>query len=265
MAGVALACAVLGCASFKKQPADTWAAQKAKLKQAAAQDTARTAEHGNAAMVLEKSNGPRKPSAAFCVALGNLKMDCSNEPERTPAHVEQFRDQARKIYQKALEIDPKNIPAHLAMARLYETIGDRTQALVYYHKAIKLAPKDGSIRSELGWSHARAKEWDTAIENLRIAVSLDPENRQYGKTLGFLLARAGRFEDSLSQLKKVYKSEAEAHYNIACMLYQLNQDEASKQHLRQALLLDPKLEDAQHLLASLDTPPGVIHADHPQR
>jgi tetratricopeptide (TPR) repeat protein len=213
-----------------------------------ADTTAPTSAHQPA----ENDSAKRAPKASTCVAFGAFSERCAADTTKYSA-VERDRlyDQARKAYQQALSIDPTNLEALSALARLYAKIGDREKAVATYEKAVRANPKKMELWYELGMSHAQQKEWDAALQNLRKAVELDPENRTCARSLGFCLARAGQIDESVAVFAK-FDGEAAAHYNVARMLHHMNQDDLSKQHLRLALQLQPDLTAAQQLISSLE-------------
>jgi tetratricopeptide (TPR) repeat protein len=194
---------------------------------------------------------PRDLKPATLVAYANLKEKCAAEPDQLDIDRERLREAARQAYVRALEIDGKYIPAHLGLANWYDTVGNHGKAIATYQQVLKLAPKDQSVPYQLGMCHARHQEWEAAIDSLRKASEIDPDNRQCTKTLGMCLARAGHVDDSVACLEKV-QSKAEAQCTVARMLYQMNQDEACKQHVQLALQLDPNLAKAKELLAELE-------------
>jgi tetratricopeptide (TPR) repeat protein len=201
----------------------------------------------------EADKPKRQPQPATLVSFGNLYEKTARDENTPPDKRDQLLEQARKSYQQALKIDPKHVPALLALARLYESTDDHTRALATYTKALKEKPKDASIWCDLGMAHARRKEWDQAVTALRKATELDPEDKQYCNYLGFTLARAGMYEESYSAFRKT-QGEGVAHYNVARMLQHVQQVDLSKQHLRLALEADPRLAQAQQMLAQLESP-----------
>src|ERR1700754_634669 len=56
---------------------------------------------------------------------------------------------AMEKLQKALQFDPKYVPAHTVIAVLYERINDPASAELHYRKAIELEPKTGSNNNNL--------------------------------------------------------------------------------------------------------------------
>jgi tetratricopeptide (TPR) repeat protein len=194
----------------------------------------------------------RQPLPATCVAFGELQESAAADSTRSPAEQEQLRNKARLAYQQALQASPNDLPALLALARLYMSEGDYERALATYERAIAAHPKDAKPRYELGMCNARRKKWDLALENLKKAIELDPENRSYQRTYGLCLARAQRPEESFKALAKL-EGVVEAHYDLARMLHHLDQDDAAKEHLRRALAQKPEHLEAQQLLEALES------------
>lgn len=198
----------------------------------------------------EPEEAPRQPQAATCIAFGTFAEKSAGEETCTPAARDRLRDQARKAYQQAMRIDPNNLQAQVALARLYATMGDPARAVATYRKALEGHPKEGSLWQELGMCYARTKEWEPAIESLQRAVSIDPEERSYTRALGYCLARAGRYDESFTAFARV-EGEATAHYNVARMLHHMEQESLARQHLQMALAVNANLEPARELLAEL--------------
>jgi tetratricopeptide (TPR) repeat protein len=194
---------------------------------------------------------PKELKPATLVAYAALKERSAVDAEQSQNDRERLREAARQAYLRALELDPKYIPAHIGLANWYDTAGNHEKALATYAQAAKVAPKDKGLWFQLGMCHARHKEWDLAIESLRKAHELDPDNRPCTKTLGLCLARAGRCDESVNCLEAV-ESKAEAECTVARMLHHMNQDEASRQHAQLALQSNPTLTEARELLEEIE-------------
>jgi len=200
-----------------------------------------------------ESDQPKELKPATLVAYANLKEKCAAEPDQTEVDRERLREVARQAYLRALDIDAKFIPAHVGLANWYDTVGNHSKALATYQQVLKFAPKDKTVWYQLGMCQARHQDWEPAIDSLRKAHEIDPDNRQCTKTLGLCLARAGHIDESLACLENVV-SKAQAHCQVARMLYQMHQDEASKQQLQLALQFDPNLPAARELREELELP-----------
>lgn len=199
----------------------------------------------------ENSRFRRKPTASTCVTIAEYREAAAADSGIPPAQVDSLREEARKLYQQALTLDAKYLPAYRGLARLYEARGDYERAVATYQAAIKKHPKEASLWFDLGMCQARRKDWEPSLASLRKAVELDPENRIFCKTLGLCLARAGRYDESFNFLKGIV-GEAQAHYDLARMLLHLNEPEGAQRHLTLALQVNPEMEAAQELLANLN-------------
>jgi tetratricopeptide (TPR) repeat protein len=188
---------------------------------------------------------------ATYVAFADYRASASCTQGINPAEQQQFREEAKLSYLKAIEVDPNHLPAYLGLARLQQTCEDHGAAAATYERALRLRPQDSSLWFEHGICQCRAKNWNAAIQSLRKACELDPANRQYATTLGFTLARAGMYNDSFAVLARQF-GEARAHSDLARMLHHLNQPELARQQAMMALSKDPLEQAARTLLASLD-------------
>lgn len=199
------------------------------------------------------------PKASSCVAGAELLRVEANAPKYTQPQRDEFRERARKGYQQALTLEPKNSAAQLGLARLYHDMNDHDRTVAAYQKALKQEPKNVTLLFELGMVHARAKEWEAALIHLKAALDLEPENGQCATTFGHCLARAGRIDEALDVFRKTV-GEAKAHYNLARMLHHMNQDDLCRQHLDLAMRADPQLTEAREMLVQLNTRPAQTTA-----
>jgi tetratricopeptide (TPR) repeat protein len=206
-----------------------------------------------AEITKEKPGPSRPPQPATLIAYGNLYERSAAEPNYSSAERDQLLGQARRSYQQALKVDPKNVSATLALARLYANSNEAENAVLTYRKALELDGKNAAVWHELGMYQARLKNWQAAVEGLNTAVQLDPSNKQYSQSLGFCLGRAGYFAESYKVFQQL-EGDASAHYNVGRMLAHVNQPELAKQHLRLALQANPQMVRAQEALDELETP-----------
>lgn len=188
--------------------------------------------------------------------------------EPPPPNRDQLLDMARIRYQRALKKDSKNKGALLGMARMYARLGDRERATEAFNKCMQVHPKDPEILYEMAQMHARWKDWAGAVTRCDAALKLDPENRIYRKTMGFCLARDGRWEDARAVLCQIMP-EAQARYNIAHVMDDMNYLKESRQELQLALQADPNFAPARDILAALeqggpaDQPRTAVPAQEP--
>jgi tetratricopeptide (TPR) repeat protein len=195
------------------------------------------------------------------VKLGALKEQAADDPDKSQVERDAFRYQARQSYQKAIDQDPKCVPAYLALAGSYWATSEQDKAFAVFDKAMKANPKNSQLYFELGTVQLRAKDWTSALDNLSKACQLDPENKHYQKTYALALARNGRFDDGYNVLAKCM-SESEARFNIARMLNHVGQTDASQRQLEMALKSNPQYMPAREMLDEMNTASTVKAAKY---
>jgi tetratricopeptide (TPR) repeat protein len=194
-------------------------------------------------------DGKRVPRVA--VAMAAYKEADARAMDRNPETQFKVRDQARKLYQEAIRLDPNFVEAHRGLARVYVDLGDFPRAQDTLHKAQAKFPKHSIFWYEQAQLHNRKKEFPAAIGALNRALEMDPENRTYITTLGMTLARTGHTDQAVQALSRSM-GPASANYNVARMLIHLNRPTEAQHHLRVAVQQNPNLEAARQMLSQME-------------
>lgn len=204
-----------------------------------------------AAVAVDAPKADPKRTPRVIVAFAKFKEDEAKTMGRDPEQQFKLRDQARQLYQEAIKADGSILDAHRGLIRVYVDIGDFDRAQETVKKAMARFPKEAAFHYELAQMHNRKKEFPEAVKCLNVALEMDPENRQYITTLGFTLARSGQIDQGFAMLSRSM-GVASAHYNIARMLLHINRTQEGMDHLRQAVALNPNLDNARQLLIDLE-------------
>jgi tetratricopeptide (TPR) repeat protein len=216
------------------------------------------------APVVAKNDGPKRtPQATTALAFGKLKeVDADSESAKSNPELQaRLRDEARRAYQKALEIDKNNLEAARRLAGLYVKTGDYDRAFELYRKAIKNNPKEAILLYDLGMAHKRRQEFPDSLRCFTKALEMEPQNRDFLKMVGFTLAWTGKCDQALSYLERAYGgNKALAHCNIARVLIEQHEDQRAREHLAIARRESPDLPEANALLAWLDKSPRAAGA-----
>lgn len=157
-------------------------------------------------------------------------------------------------YDRALDIDPKDLSALLGLAQMYDRIGRYEEALVFYGRAIKVAPDNATIHNDLGLCLARSDNMKDAAAAMRRAVSLDPKKVLYRNNLATVLLELGRVDEAYETLESVHGA-AVAHYNVGFLLNKKQRQAEALKHFELAATLDPSLKEAHQWVASLGGKP----------
>lgn len=162
--------------------------------------------------------------------------------------------QAKRQYEKALELDPRDVNTLVAMARFCDRQGQADEALRRYQQAHKLAPANTIVLNDLGLFHARHGNLDAALEALDQAVRLDSRNVRYRNNLAATMIEARRVAEAVDVLRVVHP-EAVALFNTACLLAMKNETQPAAALLEQSLRIDPSQVAAREMLQQLRSAP----------
>jgi TolB-like protein/class 3 adenylate cyclase/Flp pilus assembly protein TadD len=172
--------------------------------------------------------------------------------------------QARQMYEKAIELDPRYAGAYAGLGWAYWVDWfflwnpDRVQAL---ERASELAQKAVALNDSLpephvvlGWVYLWKKQYEQAIAEVEKAIALDPNNAGSYLTLGTILVDAERPEEGIGLIEKAMRLNP--HYPVD-YLHQLGwayrmagRCEEALTPLKRVLTLEPNYNPAHVNLAA---------------
>jgi Flp pilus assembly protein TadD len=109
--------------------------------------------------------------------------------------------QAAAAYQRALAIDPNNVTALRGLANAELQVGDPQAAISTLRSAAAIHP-DWRTQNSLGVAYDMMGDFPSAQDAYRQGLTLAPENLQLTSNLGLSLALSGRFDEALPILEK---------------------------------------------------------------
>jgi tetratricopeptide (TPR) repeat protein len=153
--------------------------------------------------------------------------------------------QAEADYQQAVQLDPNNSRAHVALANAYLAEKKNDQAKAELMKALELDPKSAGGHAALGDLYLDAGETGAAEEQYRAAVALDTGNPAYRIMLARVLTRTNKLGAAEVELRTAVGLEprnAAAHYALASLLMaEPNRQEEAQIEMAAAQALNPNL------------------------
>lgn len=158
--------------------------------------------------------------------------------------------EARKSYQEALELQPKEVEALLGLARVDVAAGQLDQAEINFKKAVKVAPSSSQAAFSLGEFYASQNRWNEASEILTKAMLAEPDNTQSRYALAVALAHTGKVDAALPHFIRTV-GDAEAHYNVGLILQGEGKLDDAERHFEMAVTKKPELVAAQNWLAHI--------------
>lgn len=207
------------------------------------------------------STPTKKPAAATVPKNDPIALATKTAPPDAELYVSLAKLQERsgntagaiEEYNKALDAEPKSLPAMLGLARLYDRQGRYDDALKLYRTAVELHPENAAVANDFGLCLARSGNIQESARVLRKAVSLDPEKVLYRNNLATVLVELDRADEAYQTLIAAH-GEAVAHYNVGFLLNKRDTDSAKAaayKHFLAASQLNPNFKEAEQWLTVL--------------
>ncbi len=209
-----------------------------------------------------KSNEPKKTDAESTLKSDPISLQFASGPPSAALYLSMAQlsdqgghvDQARSLYQKALELEPRNADCLLGLARLEDREGNLQKALQIYQQVVTENPNDARPLNDLALCHARNGQLDISLQLLDKAVRMRPDKELYRNNIAKVWIEKNRLDLASKHMQAVYEP-AVANYNMAVLLHQRGRSAEAVPYLNLALAGNPQLENAKALLASItDTP-----------
>jgi len=124
-------------------------------------------------------------------AAAREELDAAIELEEADTY------QARRAYERALELDPELVDAWVNLGRLAHEAGDPREALRLYGQAISLAPEDALIHFNMAVALEDVQGTSPALSHYQRALELDPSFADAHYNLAGLYEQLGRETDAL--------------------------------------------------------------------
>jgi tetratricopeptide (TPR) repeat protein len=163
-----------------------------------------------------------------------------------------------KLYEKAVDKDPKFVEAYDDMGVAYRKLGDFKNAIKNYEKSIELYPNGIMAHQNLGVIYSIQKDYKKAIESYERSQKIDPENSEGYYGLINVYLNMGDYKNAIKNAQKtleIYEATnnpylVDAQYMLGLSYYYDNDKKNAKTYLEMAkkngVNVDPKmLKDVQ--------------------
>jgi len=141
-------------------------------------------------------------------------------------------------HERALEIDPRLVQAHINLISLYGRLGQADQADRHYRKAVEMNPHLADSHYNFGvLLHGRQK-YREAGEAFGKALEASPAYPEAHNNLGYVREREGRFEEALAHYRAAIENKPNyrlAHFHLGRLLLHRGRTAEALEHLRQTL------------------------------
>lgn len=189
------------------------------------QRTTRPQDFAKAASTCTRLVGRDELNAEAYVALGTLNRLSGDFEE------------ARGMFDRALEISPTFEPALYGMARAIEGLGRYAEAEQYYLQAAQFEPGYWQVYNGYGGYLKRGGRLDEAIEQYRKVIQLAPDNLAGWGNLGATYFDSDRWDEALQAWQRGIEIEPDpiGYLNVGTAQYYLGDLAAAERSFRAGL------------------------------
>ena len=210
------------------------------------------------------------------IRLEAAELDHSDrELQEEAAHnAEQSHDVARAIaiYERLVRVDPEELRYRRTLAKAYDTAGIQREAIFSYQEIINRSPEDFATRRRQGMLCADVPGFEgRAMLRFKEVLNHDPKDAEVHRKLGELLLKSAEiyrklnrpgmeamavknFSDAENHIRETLlyaPKDAQAHHNLATLLYGQKRFEEAVKEYNAALSIDPNFALAQLNLAKV--------------
>lgn len=118
-------------------------------------------------------------------------------------------DEAAGNFKKAVEVDVKSIPSHIALIKHYMSMGRVNEAEEHCVQFLeKTDPDCNDIRFTLSSIREQQGRYDDAIAELKTIIEKEPMHLNAHTQLGLLYIRTGKYDEASEEVKKIMEINA---------------------------------------------------------
>ena len=154
---------------------------------------------------------------------------------------------AAAALEKAVQLNGKNVDALSALALVYDELKRPDESDTIYEKALQIDPKNHLLLNNYGYSLAdRGLQLDRALKMSKEAVSQQPENQSYLDTYGWIYFRMGNYTEAEKWIKKAVDLGSKSpviHEHLGDIYFKLSDKDKAMECWQKALNFDSSNEE----------------------
>jgi predicted TPR repeat methyltransferase len=165
-------------------------------------------------------------------------------------------DKAMKVFKKAANLKPPNIPASYNLGRLMQRENDHKGAISIYRAMLEKQPDLGDAWNNLGVAYRETGDPDEAMSCFHKAVEFAPDMAESWNNLGVALDESNMTESASESYRKAIEIRPDytsAYFNLGISLQKLGRFKEAGEQYNKVLESRPDDEAAQFMLHSMGT------------
>jgi len=163
-------------------------------------------------------------------------------------------DDAIRYYEAAAAARPGWASPLVKLGLIYDKLGRLPDAIARYEQAVRADPSFAVAHDSLGYARLRQRRFAEAAAEFTEAIRLDPSMAESHASLGAALQAMGQLDASIAAYRRaldfpVNAQSAPVRNSYGVSLAQRGRLQEAAAEFREALRLDPSLQDARNNLA----------------
>ena len=161
-------------------------------------------------------------------------------------------EQAAAEHEKALEIDPQLIRAHINLISLYGRLAQFEKAEEHYRAAVRLDPNSYESFYNYGVLLVNHRKYQAAGDAFRKVLEIQPNHADAHNYLGDILQRQGQLLEAAEEFRKAiedWPNFPQAHFNLGRILVNQEKYQEGIQELVKALSTKDQESEPPYLYA----------------
>jgi len=154
---------------------------------------------------------------------------------------------AAAVLEKAVELNGKSVDALSTLALVYDELKRPDESDSIYERALQIDPKNHLLLNNYGYSLAdRGLQLDRALKMSKEAVSQEPENQSYLDTYGWIYFRMGNYTEAEKWIKKAIDLGSKSpviHEHLGDVYFKLSDKDKAMEYWQKALQFDTSNEE----------------------
>jgi protein O-GlcNAc transferase len=147
-------------------------------------------------------------------------------------------DEAIAEHERALELDPNMVQAHLNLINYYGRIGRLDRAGEHYKAALALSPNLAELHYDYAVLNTLKGDLPQAAASFQRALEINPSYPEAHSKYGYVLMVQGKLSEAEREFRLALDNDPNlraAHFNLARILIQQNKTDEAIEHLHKTL------------------------------
>ncbi len=140
-------------------------------------------------------------------------------------------DDAVNDYNKAININPKDMESYVNLSKLYNEAGKYENSITVAQKGLSIDSSQFRLYNNMADSLQKLKNFDLAVTAYQKSIDLNPSNPVIHFNLGICLKETKNFDDAIKSFQKAISIDSsyyDAYYELGSLYFSLDKYDEAK-------------------------------------